>query len=187
MGAPQTPPLKTHLMSFTSKGTIFREAKISKLRARYKLPASSHACQLHLRTLSATVECAAVKTGVGQKCHPYALSTAPRRPRCTGCGSRVFHLSSHAATPTQTAKDDGPDAFHLHIYRTGIGRACNLLSRIILHEQDHEVRGLASWPPGPYRQDSPRQDPARRWRPSFGASTLPPPLEPSAGWSPCST
>ena len=29
MGAPQTPPLKTHLMSFTSKGAIFREVKIS--------------------------------------------------------------------------------------------------------------------------------------------------------------
>ena len=124
-------------------GTIFREAKISKLRARYKLPASSHACQLHLRTLSATVECAAVKTGVGQKCHPYQ----PPRAGPVLAGSRVFHLSSHAATPTQTAKDDGPDAFHLHIYRTGIGRACNLLSRIILHEQDHEVRGLEcdSW------------------------------------------
>ena len=34
MGAPQTPPLKTHLMSFTSKGAIFREVKISKIRAR---------------------------------------------------------------------------------------------------------------------------------------------------------
>ena len=35
MGAPQTPPLKTHLMSFTSKGAIFREVKISKIRARH--------------------------------------------------------------------------------------------------------------------------------------------------------
>ena len=34
MGAPQTPPLKTHLMSFTSKGAIFREVKISKIRAQ---------------------------------------------------------------------------------------------------------------------------------------------------------
>lgn len=37
MGAPQTPPLKTHLMSFTSKGAIFREVKISKIRARHCL------------------------------------------------------------------------------------------------------------------------------------------------------
>ena len=35
MGAPQTPPLKTHLMSFTFKGAIFREVKISKIRARH--------------------------------------------------------------------------------------------------------------------------------------------------------
>jgi len=38
MGAPQTPPLKTHLMSFTSKGAIFREVKLSKIRARLRTP-----------------------------------------------------------------------------------------------------------------------------------------------------